>query len=165
MVRQDLPNETMGVDHGLQSNGGAILHYWSIGGTFGESPGPEYFALGFGSMSSGDLVLYNAAMPRRTWLLLEWAIHRDATPTGARAEIRVTDLEGGRVWTGADWRNSYGVGSRSLADYPITITDAANLGTYMFGVSGSGLRGSSVQVAAFCVRLDSWCGPYVAGVG
>jgi hypothetical protein len=77
----------------------------------------------------------------------------------------VTDLQRGTIWTGSDWRNSYGAGSRSLAEYPITIRDPADLGRYMFGVSGSGLRGSSVRVAAFCTRLGEWCGPYVTGEG
>jgi hypothetical protein len=115
---------------------------------------------------------YNAQIPERRPIRVEWRLHRQASGVTARVEIRIYDETISRTvpqWTEFDFVDNYGAGRNSLgARAPVLDLGNEREGfrSYLMGISGSGPSvACCITMSAFAVSLDGWLGPYVPGEG
>jgi hypothetical protein len=146
LVYHDMPNGmSISNDHGNQSNIGAIKHAIMLTNSWGESPSQNHWAIGFRAHDGGaEMGYYNAQIPERRPIRVEWRLHRQSSGVTARIEIRIYDETISRTvpqWTEFDFVDNYGAGRNSLgARAPVLDLGNEREGfrSYLMGISGSG---------------------------
>jgi len=145
-------------EHGMQSNVGAVHHFWQFFSP--EANGSGFLGFGGSGTSGNDFATIPAGRPIR----LEWCLTR-TTGTRATVEIQLTDESTGQVYTNADFRGQWGEGSPVLIDRELSFSSESDgFRSYHFGASGSSNGTGSIYVSGFAVCSD-WCGAYAPGEG
>lgn len=117
---------------------------------------------------SSSVVYESPALQTHTPYLVEFQLER-LSGMSFRLHMRVHDMAGTLVAGDAQWRLVNGSGT--LADNP-TLQFASDAGLPGWQVGLNGISNTDWHPSilfgyqgAFCVRSDTWCGPYVAGEG
>ena len=108
-------------------------------------------------------------LPKGLTYRWEWQLHRTGAST-YQAHVRVYDSADNLIQQDADFRDQNS--QRTLAQNPDNALSNLNaLGGITCGINGvTGLTTQATPIVltyqgGFCIRADTWCGPYVPGEG